>query len=165
MVQKKTLVVFHSLTGNTEAAAQAVAEGLGATLERIRPASRDVGKKGFFGIVAGGFRAILRRVDPILPPANDPETFERVIVATPTWGGHVTPALRGWFDTVDRLPAEVALIVTSGGTSARGPVADVTGLLGGRAPDPVLHLTDKDRKSQADIAKIAAFVARLGGAV
>lgn len=160
MSNDKTLVVVHSVTGNTDAAARAVAAAIGATVERIVPADGERHKPGLLGIVRGGFRALFKKVDPVRPPKHAPKNFGRLIVATPTWGGHVPPAVRGWFAAVDGMPERVALIVTAGGSGPKGPVADVTALAR-RAPDPVLHLTEKERRSGADKAKIDEFVERL----
>lgn len=158
---KTTLIVFHSVTGNTEAAVRAVADPLDAEVERVEPLSSRQRKPGLFGIVIGGYRALRRKVEPVRPPKNDPTSFDRVIVASPIWGGHLTPAIRGWFAALTVVPSKVGLIATSGSTAPTGIIGDIADLVG-EDPSPVLHITDRDRKTGADREKIEAFVGALG---
>ncbi|WP_300668909.1 hypothetical protein [Desulfoluna sp.] len=90
---KKTLLVYYSRTGTTEALAEGIQERLGCDMEVIiDQKNRD----GFFGNLCGGLDALLERQTLIKPPTHDPAGYDRVIIGTPVWYGNLTPAVRTW---------------------------------------------------------------------
>jgi flavodoxin len=80
----KTLVVYYSLTGNTEKIARKIADTLGADLEKIEVAQPYEGS--YQQIVNLAEKEVNRNYQrPIKPLKNKLADYDRIIVGTPTW--------------------------------------------------------------------------------
>jgi flavodoxin len=80
----KTLVVYYSLTGNTEKIARRIADALGADLEKIEVAQPYEGSyQQIVSLAEGEVNRNYQR--PIKPLKNKVADYDRIIVGTPTW--------------------------------------------------------------------------------
>lgn len=80
----KTLVVYYSLTGNTEKIAQQIAAALRADLEKIEVTQPYTGS--YQQIVRLAENEVSRNYQrPIKPLKNKIADYDRFIVGTPTW--------------------------------------------------------------------------------
>ncbi len=153
----KVLVVFYSESRNTRRAAETLAKRLGARLEAIEA-------EGFRSGILGYAQRIwlsLRRVPArIAAPKQDPADFDLVLLCSPVWAGHVSTPLRAYLlQAAERLP-DIALLVTSGGTSPGSAFADMAGLAG-KAPVAELGISEGERRRGEDAVKLEAFAAKL----
>ena len=62
----KTLILYYSFEGNTEMAAQWMAEAIGADLLKIQPV-RELKSKGFSKYIWGGRQVVMKEAPPIQP--------------------------------------------------------------------------------------------------
>ena len=69
----RTLVVFYSLSGNTEKVARAIAERLDADLEAIRETKA---RSGGWGYMTAAMGAIFGSMPQIEPSAKDPADYD-----------------------------------------------------------------------------------------
>lgn len=80
----KTLVVYYSLTGNTEKLARQIADALGADLEKIEVAQPYKGSyQQIVNLAQGEVNRGYQR--PIKPLKNKLADYDRIIIGTPTW--------------------------------------------------------------------------------
>ncbi len=86
-----TLIVYYTRSGNTKKAAEELAKELGASLLELR---EDRPRKGIFGFMRSGFEAALKKTVPIKPFSENLSSFDRVVIATPVWAGHVCSPMR-----------------------------------------------------------------------
>ncbi len=102
MTPQRILVVYHTSSGNTERVAQAIAQALGADLERIRevkPRPVDIKGKGLknFGnmgrVVFGGFG---KKVVDIHPPEHNPAEYDLLILGTPVYASSLPMPTRAY---------------------------------------------------------------------
>ena len=157
MAERKTLVVYYSRSGHTEAVAQEIARQTGAEIEAI-----DAGKfaRGFLWYLRAGWASLNGRDVPIAPAKHDPRGFDQVVLACPVWVGRPAPPMLAYLrNHAAALPA-IACVMTHGGGDA-SLAFDKLEALAGKAPIARVTLSDTEKRSGAEPAKIADFVAAL----
>ena len=76
----KILVVYYSLDGNTELAANQIKDITGADLEQLIPEHEPV-RKGFRKLAAGGFQALIHYKPRIKRLRHRLEDYETIVIA------------------------------------------------------------------------------------
>ena len=145
------LVAYYSETGHTAAAATRVARMLGGDVERIFPASGSARS-----MLAKALAALLGREEGVASPARDPGGYRLVIVATPVWAGRLPPPVRGYLAKVRGRIGAAGFMATSGGAGSARTLRAMREAIG-HAPLAEVTISDADRRSGADSAKLAAF--------
>lgn len=90
MTNKKTVVVYYSLSGNTRRIAQHIADALDADTIEIKTIKPYVGT--YDEIVDQGQREAAASYTPDIEPI-DISKYDRVIVGSPTWWYKMAPAV------------------------------------------------------------------------
>ena len=103
--RKRILVVYYSLSGNTQRVARDLATHLGADLQRIRERTQ---RRGFLGYVRAAFDSLRERRVALMDVARDAAEYDLTIVGTPIWTGRITPAVRTYLESMVAL--EVAVV-------------------------------------------------------
>ena len=153
----KTLIVYYSLEGNTQWAAEQIAGRLGADTLRLVPKAAYP-DKGFKKFLFGGKSAVMKEVPELEPYEADVSKYERIILATPVWAGTLAPPLRTFLQREDLSGRRFALVASSMGGSPGKTFAHLKALLGTAEDVPVLCLKDpKSHPSQANEDALAAF--------
>jgi len=153
-MQKKTLVVYYSDSGNTRKVAEYIAKASGADVEAVRT---TVFGHGFWSYLKKGWYSLRQRVIPINPSFHDPSKFEVVIVGAPIWAGHVANPIRSYLAThAGNLP-KVAFFVTMGGSGADNALREMR-QISGLHPLAELEISERDRKKNQDISKMDDFI-------
>ncbi len=110
----KTLVVYYSQSGNTEAIAKRVAEATGADIELIettKPYTGDYQK-----IVADAQDEVERDYQrPIKPLKHNVADYQRIIVGTPTWWYKMASPVLTFLSTTDFKGKTVVPFMTNAG--------------------------------------------------
>lgn len=94
----RTAIVYYSLTGNADNAAEKIAARLGADIIRIAP-EKEFPKEGFKKFFWGGKSAVMREEPKLLPCSFDAANYDRVILGTPVWASNITPPMRTFVQT------------------------------------------------------------------
>jgi flavodoxin len=152
---RKTLIVYHSRSGNTRRVAQALAQRLDADLDEIRivqPLS------GALGYAFCALEAIAGLTPALRPMKKDPAAYELVVIGTPVWFWSLSSPVRSWLER-HRLQGRVAFFCTMGGSGARR-VFCAMAELAGREPVATLALTDREADAGGS-DKLDAFVQQL----
>lgn len=161
---RRTLVVYYSRSGATAHVARTLAAHLAADLEVLHDAHATRGWSGYLRALLAAWR---QQPGPHERPLHDPAAYDLVLIGTPVWGGHMTPAVRGYLmQQRARLPA-VAFFVTSGDANVGRVIASLeavaqrravasTGFNAGELADPAAY----ERKLQAFVAAITACPAQ-----
>ncbi len=154
----KAAVAYFTVSGHTQAAAEAIAKALTADLERIE-AAKPVPRNTLFLIAVGGFTATRKRAWAAKPASRKPADYDLVIIGTPVWAWTLNPVVRGWLQA-NPIPAHVpyAAFATMGHVGASGAFAEMAAVVG-RAPSATTAISDADRKSGEDVRLIERFVA------
>lgn len=155
---KQVLVVYYSRTGNTARVAKDVATRLGADIEGLRDMQHG---PGFFGQVAGAFRALRQTPARIGTLQYDPRDYALTIVGTPVWVGQMSPAVRAYLQSVKDRLRTVAFFVTSEDTDVNKLIPSVEAVTG----RSMVTRAGFNARELADVAvyqdKVSAFVESL----
>jgi menaquinone-dependent protoporphyrinogen IX oxidase len=89
----KTLVAYYSLDGSTATVAKAIAAALPADLLFLQPV-KDLQAKGFAKYVLGGAQVVMGIRPKLLPFAQDPAGYDRILLGSPIWAGSFTPPVK-----------------------------------------------------------------------
>jgi len=115
---ERTLVIFHSSSGNTKKAGQAIAEALSADIEQIReinPRPVDIKGKGlgnFLNMGRAVFPAIRGRTTPIEEAQQDPAGYDLILIGTPVYAGSLPGPVRAYIEQYRPQLREVAFFCT-----------------------------------------------------
>lgn len=109
---KPILIVYYSRSGHTEKAVVELANTLNSDVENIIDLKN---RKGILGFITGGKDASLRKLTSIQSTKYDPEDYELVILASPTWASTLPPAIRTYAEKQKGKLKKVAFLVSQGG--------------------------------------------------
>lgn len=89
----RTAIIYYSMSGNTEFAAEKIAKKLEADVIRIEPvkAYPDKGVKKFFW---GGKSAVMGEEPELLPYDFQAEQYDTIIIGTPIWASSFAPPIK-----------------------------------------------------------------------
>jgi flavodoxin len=154
----KTLVLYYSFEGNTELIAKAVAETLGADLERLMP-EKEIGTHGFMKYFWGGRQAVMKEKPALKPIQHRIEDYDLIVLGSPTWAYTFSPPIRTFLATQSFKDKKVAFLLCHGG-GPRNALSDfakaaegaiVVGSIDFR--DPLKHDTEIQLQKARDWAK------------
>lgn len=114
----RILVVFYSLQGSTQYAAQAIAAKTGADLLQLKPL-RDVPARGFMKYFRGGKQAVKKEKPELEPFDKVANQYDLVFFGTPVWAGTFAPALNTFFSSQSIKGRKVALFCCFEGGSGK----------------------------------------------
>ena len=146
----KTLIVYYSLGGNTDFAAQRIAALTGADALRIEPVKAYPGS-GFRKFLWGGKSAIMEETPALQPYSLRPRDYGRVVFGFPVWAGNMAPPIRSFVKENDLSGKRI-------GAGAEKALSKLKACLDIDRLEAELILIDpKDKPSAANDEKIAAF--------
>jgi flavodoxin len=152
----KTLIVYHSRTGNTRRIARQLADRLGADLDEIRIVQP---MDGVLGYAACAIEAMAGLAPALRPMRHRPANYDLVVVGTPVWFWNLSSPVRSWLESFGSRGKRFAFFCTMGGSGA-SRVFEAMKQLTGREPLATLALTDREVDA-ASHAKVDAFVQEL----
>lgn len=114
----KTLVVYYSLTGNTDVVAQTLVQELGADVRRVEDIEKP--EVNWWFMMTGGFAAVRGAETPIKPIDTSLQGYDRVFVGSPVWGGSPATPINSFIAQTDFNGKQVILFMTMGGNDAAG---------------------------------------------
>lgn len=147
----KKAVVFYSLSGNTQAAAKEIAEGIGADLielKLVKPFPTEKSKQ----LALGGMQAMFGMKHAIQELSKNIKEYDVLILGTPIWAGKITAPVHSFLNKYQVLDKIVAVFTFSGGgdnkrciakLSKRLPRLKVEVALANRDSDLAIHNADK----------------------
>lgn len=147
----KKAVVFYSLSGNTQAAAKEIAEGIGADLielKLVKPFPTEKSKQ----LALGGMQAMFGMKPAIQELSKNIKEYDVLILGTPIWAGTIAAPVHSFLNKYQVLDKIVAVFTFSGGgdnkrciakLSKRLPRLKVEVALANRDSDLAIHNADK----------------------
>src|SRR3954468_20204837 len=108
--RKRILIVYYSLSGNTERVAKELAAHLGADLQRI---CERADRSGLRGYLRAAFDSLRERSAVLFDVARDAADYDLTIVGTPIWAGKITPPARTYLASIRGRARSVAFFITS----------------------------------------------------
>jgi len=161
----KTLIVYYSLQGNTEYAANRIAENISADTLRLN-SKKAYKSKGFAKFLSGGPSAIREETPDLESYDIDLAEYDRVIFGFPVWASNIAPPLRTFIaeHKAELQEKELAAFATQGGSGAPKALAKLKDALGidAFAAEAVFIEPRAQQSEETDAAIDAAFTASRG---
>jgi hypothetical protein len=156
---RRILIVYFSLGGNTEMVATNLAARLGADVERVR---EQTSRRGLLGYLRAALDSVRERPALLVDVGRRAADYDLTIVGTPIWAGKITPAVRTYLEKIRGTARRVAFFTTSGSTDIARVVPVMEGLVASEAIASV-GFTGRELKDDAIYrAKLDTFIAALG---
>ena len=108
-IPPRDLVLYYSVTGNTQTAARALADKLHADIVRVEDVEQPLlttlyDEKAFY--------KLKRRPWKLKPLEADLSKYTRVFIGTPVWRGLESPAIDAFIEQADLTDKKIVLFVT-----------------------------------------------------
>lgn len=157
----RTAIVYYSLEGNTDYAAQTISKTLNASTLRIHP-KKSYPSSGFRKFLWGGKSAVMAETPELEPYEFNSDAFDRVIIGFPVWAGTIAPPIRTFVKENDLTGKRIAAFACQSGNGAQKAFATLRECLGSSTFEAELVLIDpKDKPSNENEQKLKAFCTQL----
>lgn len=153
----KKLVVYYSLSGNTEEAAKKIAEKSGADLLKLQT-KKNMPKSFAAQIFVGGGQVMLNHIPELLPYEKDVDAYDEIILGSPIWNSKGVPAVNAFLKNENTAKKVTALFFLSGGGDTKKGLEAITKKLP-NLKTTVSLLDKKQPASRDNDSKIEEFVA------
>ena len=153
------LVVYYSLSGNTEEAAKKIAEKLGADLLKLET-KKPMPKSFAAQIFVGGGQVVMNYIPKLKPLDKDVSKYDEIVLGSPIWNGKGVPAINAFLADKDAAAKVTSLFFLSGGGDVKKGLEAITKKLP-NLKNTVSLLDKKHPDCSENDAKIRAFVDRI----
>ena len=159
----KTLIVYYSLEGNTEFAAEKIADVIGADTLKLQP-KKAYKDKGLSKFLWGGRSALMAEQPELLPYEADLSGYDRILFGFPVWASNFTPPLRTFVaehqeELRGKHLAAFACQAGNGAEKALEKLAQAIGIDG--FEETAVFIDPKKKSSGETYAAIAEFCGKL----
>ncbi len=155
----KRLVVYYSLSGNTEAAAKKIAEKLGADLLKV-DTEKAMPKSFAARIIVGGGQVMMNHIPKIKSLEKDPADYDEIVLGSPIWNSKGVPAINAFLQDEKAAAKVTALFFLSGGGDTKKGLEAITKKLP-NLKHSVSLLDKKHHDSKDNDAKIEKFLSEI----
>ena len=152
----RRLVVYYSLSGNTEEAAQKIAEKLDAELLKLGTV-KTMPKSFAAQILVGGGQVMMNYIPELKPIDKDISLYDEIILGSPIWNSKGVPAINAFLKDENAAGKVTSLFFLSGGGEIQKGLEAITKKLP-NLKNMVSLLDRKHADSKNNDAKIDQFV-------
>lgn len=149
----KTLVIYYSLTGNTQKVAEAIASRLKADINRLEDRRS---RRGIIGALRTVYQVLLSRPGKIRFANTDPFGYDLMVLGAPVWIMSLAPPMRSYILKEQERFNEVAFFCT-GGPSGSSKAFKIMENLCAKKPIATLVVNKKEIKSGHYSTKTTLF--------
>ena len=110
------LLIYYSLSGNGDLVAEKLRER-GYALRKVTP-KKDMPKKFFWQIMAGGFAAGIGKKEPLKGFDPDVSGFDEVAIGSPVWNGRLSCPINTVLAETDLKGKALTFVLYSGSGAA-----------------------------------------------
>ena len=155
----KRIVIYYSMSGNTDYAAREIAARLGAETLRIEP-EKAYPDKGFKKFLWGGKSAVMAETPPLRPYAFAAENYDQIILGFPVWASNLAPPMRTFVrDNAAALVSKsVAAFACQSGSGAEKAFSRLQVALGRPLFARLILIDPKTKPAAANDEKLQIFI-------
>ena len=157
----KTIIVYYSLEGNTEYAANRIAELTGCDILRIEP-QKDYPTGKVSKFLWGGKSAVMAETPALKSYKFNSAEYDRIIFGSPVWASNITPPLRTFIKENELKGKSFAAFLCQGGNGAEKAFDKLSAALGAPLSETLILIDPKEHRSAENDDKIRKFCERLG---
>ena len=119
----KKLVVFYSLSGNTEIVAKTIAKELKADLYRVEEIRK---RNRVLAYLTGSFAAMRDKCSEIKPVALNVRDYDLIFLGSPIWASRPVPAINAFINDTNFKNKKVIAFFTMGGSRYVKAINNIT---------------------------------------
>ena len=139
----KTLVIYYSLSGNTQTVAEAIANTLKADINRLEDKHSRTGPLGMLLTI---YQVLFSRPGKIRFASTNPNEYDLLILGAPIWIMKLAPPMRSYILKEKNKFKQVAFFCTEGTSGASNAFKAMESLCA-KKPVATLEITEADIKS------------------
>lgn len=113
-MNERILIVYYSLTGNTQFIAETIQEAIKADIEELKPI-KELNPNSSMKYVWGGMQATMKKKPKLNPVSKNPLDYDLVFLGTPVWAWTFSPPLRTYISKFDLSGKKLAIWTCSAG--------------------------------------------------
>lgn len=137
----KRIIVYYSLSGNTEEVVKLIAKQLDCEILKIDTV-KAMPKSFAARILVGGGQVAMNKIPEIKPIDIDLNVYDEIFIGTPIWNSKGVPAINAFLKDETVCRKVTGLIITSGG----GDIAKCVAALESKIPNVKYQVSLLDRK-------------------
>ncbi|NVM19340.1 MAG: NAD(P)H-dependent oxidoreductase [Candidatus Lokiarchaeota archaeon] len=104
----KILIVYYSLTGNTQFIAETLRDTIEADILELKPIKELKADSGT-RFMWGGFQSTMKKKPELMDFDINPLAYDLIILGTPVWAWNISPPMRSFLSKFDLTNKKVAL--------------------------------------------------------
>jgi flavodoxin len=139
----KALVIYYSLSGNTQKVAEGIANTLKADINRLEDRQS---RTGLFGMLRTMYQVLFSRPSKIRFARTDPYQYDLLVLGAPVWIMKLAPPMRSYIIKEKDRFNQVAFFCTEGASGALNAFKAMESL-STKKPVATLEITEGDIKS------------------
>lgn len=113
-MEKKVLIVYYSLTGNTQFIAETIQDALKVDIEELKPI-KELNPNSSMRFMWGGMQATMKKKPDLNPIQKNPLEYDLIFLGTPVWAWTFTPPVRSYLSKYDLSGKKVAIWTCNAG--------------------------------------------------
>jgi len=117
----KTLIVYYSLTGNTQFIAEALRESIEADILELKPIKELKADSGT-RFMWGGYQSTMKKKPKLMDFDINPLEYDLIILGTPVWAWTFSPPMRSFLSKFDFTGKRVALWMSHAGDGIKAMI-------------------------------------------
>ena len=156
----RRLVVYYSLSGNTQEAAEKIAKALDADLLKLDTV-KAMPKRFAARIFVGGGQVMMNYVPELKPIDKDIASYDEIILGSPIWNNKGVPAINAFLKDSTVAEKVTSLFFLSGGGDTQKGLEAITKRLP-NLKHSVSLLDKKHKDSKDNDSKIEKFIDDIG---
>jgi hypothetical protein len=154
----RTLVVYHSRSGNTRKVAERAAQDLGADVAEVRAPRYG---PGVFSYFQAAFDSWSGRLPEIEVSGRSPDQYDFVLALGPVWAGRAATPLRAYLALNRNKIRRAAYVLTCGGWCPPGAFDEMASLSGVK-PEATFAVREQEIKTSAALPPaLASFLSSI----
>ena len=153
-------MIYYSLEGNTEFAAQTAAQSADIDLERLVP-DKEPPKTGFKKFMWGGKSVVFGETPGLEPLKYNADDYDDIIVGFPVWASSYPPAIATYIKEHPFTGKKVRIIACSAGGNCDKAVRKLQEKLPGNEFGGVLSLKDPAGDKENSAKQIKDFISAI----
>ena len=114
----KILIVYYSLTGNTQFIAEALRDTIEADILELKPIKELKANSGT-RFMWGGYQSTMKKKPRLMEFDINPLEYDLLILGTPVWAWNISPPMRSFLSKFDLTGKKVALWMCHAGDGVR----------------------------------------------
>ena len=153
----KILIVYYSLTGNTQFIAEALRETIEADILELKPV-KELNPESGTKFMWGGFQSTMKKKPELMDFNINPLEYDLIILGTPVWAWNISPPMRTFLSMFDLHSKNVALLMSHAGDGIKAMVRFKEILEGANIIDSITFQMPLKKDSDENKEKAIAWI-------